>query len=124
MKRLNRRPTHIEAGLCSCPEGTPFGSALAAVVTKAVRFSFHTFSVMSESCLSVLSLPEQRQRPSAPVNKRGACVTYSVDVPVGPIEFDDLQVDILKNRLEYKKKEVLSIGSNTCLICAFYFFNN
>jgi hypothetical protein len=79
---LNLSPTRIEAGLCKLMvrnARTRKAHRLIlhwyiALANKAFIFAFHTFSVMSESCVSVASLPTQHQRPSAP-NRRCACRT-------------------------------------------------
>lgn len=64
---LHLSPTRIDAGLCNfmvrfAVTRKPHRLILhwhIALVTKAFRFAFHTFSIMSESCVSVTSLPTQ-----------------------------------------------------------------
>ena len=81
-----------------------------------------TFSVMSESCVSVASLPTQHQRQSAPVNRRSACKTYAVEMPAGAIEYDDFQIAVLEIRFEYKEQRNYRVSVvRLYLMYAFYF---
>jgi hypothetical protein len=123
-------PTHIEAGLCSLM--VRFAVTRKArrlilhwhitLVSKAFGFAFHTSSEMSESCVSVASLPTQHQRPSAPVNGSCACKTFAVEVPAEARECDDFQIAVLRSRLEYKEQRNYRLSVVILyLIYAYYF---
>jgi hypothetical protein len=127
---LHLSPTHFEAGLCNLMIRfvvIPKARLLIlhwhiTLVTKAFRFAFHTFSLMSESCVSVASLPTQHQRPSALVNRRSVCETYAVDVPSEATECVDFQIDILTSRLEYNEQKNYRVSVvGLYIIYAFYF---